>query len=177
MRVKTDIKELNFKIFKIKDVLYADTPNMIGCNVVRDTNKNNGVVKYTLLNPIHKGGCITFSSTANGNVFYQPDDFIMDRDYVDTLYVFRGKMCPLENNENVALFLVTVLKKCCEGRNVGVEYRLPEILNWKIALPARCFEINGKKSKPVVDYQAMDAYIQSEKQKIILKAVEKLNKK
>lgn len=171
MSVKTSIKDLNFEIFKVKDVLYEDRGSSIGAYVVKDTNKNNGVVRFKMLESYFKKGAITFSTTANGNVFYQPDDFIIEDKSYDSLIVLRMKTCPLEINENVSLFLVTVLKKCCEGRNVGTKHNIIEIMNWKIALPARRFTIDGKISKPVVDYQVMDAFMRNIKKQEIMKLV------
>lgn len=159
----SDVSKLNLEMFKIGEVLEVMRPTQrIYRNIVKDTNKKNGEAKFTYTD-IYKEKSITFSTKANGNVFFHPDTIEIEDDSIIALT--SAELWPYEFTENIALYLVTVLKTCCKGRYTGETYTIETILNWEVPLPARRFAIEGKRTRPVVDYQVMDAFIENIKQK------------
>lgn len=174
------MKKPEYAKFKIKDIFDVEVPKTYQYRIVKDQSTNNGVSDIVTTSEISKGGCITFSLLANGNVFYQNDCFMVAD---ESIIILRDKRYPVmhECDENIALYYVTVLKKCCEGRYCGEQYDLQTIANWEIQLPVINIAAPAKKvgkkwvstTKPIVSYSYMLEYIDKLKKKIDINSLVK----
>ena len=130
----------NWKWFKLTDIF-----NLVkGISVTKKTAEeqkgntsyvsasaeNNGVTAMTSIEATHKAPCISVS--ANGSVmecFFQNKNCIINND-VNILYLKKEKL-----TENIALFLITLLKQLKFKYNYGRKPNLTRLKNESIKLP------------------------------------------
>ena len=134
------MKTAKYKNFKIKEIFDLEKSYEI-TNIVDDFKFDNGVTGTNMAFKIFDGDCITFSLTGNGNVFYQNKKF---QAHSTSLIVLKEHELNVVRNmkmgEEVGLYYVTILKKCCENRSLGRDEYSPEtIANWEIGLPVNRF--------------------------------------
>ena len=102
--------------------------------VLSNSSVNNGIGGYCGLDAIEKGNIITFSDTTTGGdtMFYQSKPFIG--------YAHVQGMYPIgfELNENVALFLISAMRKAVgEGFDYGNKFRRSIVADAMVLLPAK----------------------------------------
>ena len=121
---------------------------------------NNGVKGYTNIKPNNDGNCITLSTTADSSntIFYQPEPFIGRQQMAG---IYKNNISQM--NENIALFIISILRKQLMSFNYSNKLTFNALCDIKLLLPA----INDK---PDFDY--MEEYIEE----IKLKYVDKLEK-
>ena len=110
--------------------------------------ENNGVTFWTSLNPTEAEGAITVSNNGSvGSAFYQNKPFLASSD----VSVLRLKEKPL--NEQIGLFIVTVIEQEKAKYNYGRKWGLSRMKESFISLPVT--------SEGQPDYDLMERYINS----------------
>ena len=168
-----DIKTDSWKPYKMDDIFIFTKGKRLTkndmvpgkLNYLGAISENNAVRELIDASPQHLGNCITVNYNGSvGEAFYQSEPFWA----TDDINVLDLKNYEL--NENIGLFLCTVIKKNKFKFSYGRKWTLEQMKNTTIYLPST----NGKP-----DYNFMDKYINNLKIKHIktknLNTVEKIN--
>lgn len=125
---------------RINNITTGSTP------FITATETNNGLTTYVDFPAVHKGNCITVNR--NGSIaqaFYQTNDFCSTED----VHIFYLK--PFILNKNIALFLITLIKKEKYRFGYGRKWGIERMKKSTIKLPT---DSNGNP-----DWEYMENYI------------------
>ncbi|WP_031489289.1 restriction endonuclease subunit S [Ureaplasma canigenitalium] len=144
-----ELKEL-FTIERSKNVTIEDAKDFIGYTIpyITRTENDNGTNFFISDDgefPLEKGNCITIGGEG-AQIFYQPIDFITGNNIT--------KLYNIHLNENIALFIVSVLRLEKFRYSYNRPFNQDFIKKTKIKLPALIREGNI-----IPDWDYMDKYI------------------
>lgn len=117
--------------------------------LISASDKNNGVMKYTDLEPTFKGNCITIGKV-DMSTFYQPTPFCATSDV--TVLQPKEKF-----NIYIAMFLITIIVQEKSKWSYGRQIRLNDSLKLNVKLPSMNF-----KGKALPDWTKIENIIKKE---------------